>query len=163
MKKLVVITVIIFFAGTVHAQNKKEVIRLSEPVQVTDEFEVFGAVLETPERSRSLSEVIEDEGAINKDVVIKATIAEVCEKKGCFFVARDGENSARITFKDYGFFIPTDSEGKEVTIVGTFSKKMLTEEKAKHFAEDAGKDADDIKGEQAEYSIVATSVILYKD
>ncbi|HAW79975.1 MAG TPA: DUF4920 domain-containing protein, partial [Balneola sp.] len=65
--------------------------------------------------------------------------------------------------KDYGFFIPTDSQGKEVTIIGELTKKTLSEEQAKHYAEDAGKNSENIKGEQEEYSIVASTIILYKE
>ena len=63
-------------------------------------------------------------------------------------------------FKDYGFFVPTDSGGKTVTLVGTFSKKVITEAQAKHFAEDAGEDPSKVTGDRTEYAIVATSVVV---
>ena len=144
------------------AQEKKEVIRLSEPVQVTDTYEVFGAKTDNLTKPMLLSEAISKSTAQEQDVVIKTVIAQVCQKKGCFFMAQDGDTSARITFKDYGFFIPTDSQGKEVTILGKMTKKEISEADAKHYAEDTGGNADAIKGPQIEYSIVATSVIIQK-
>ena len=66
----------------------------------------------------------------------------------------------RVTFKDYGFFVPTDSGGKRVTIVGTFDRKVISEKQARHYAEDAGQDPSQIVGERTEYSIVATSVVV---
>ena len=162
MKNLLVLGISLIFAGTASAQDQKEVIRLSEPVQQTQEFEVFGSELEYDNLEPiTLSQVINRESN-DGEIILKTSVAQVCQKKGCFFIAQDGDYNARITFKDYGFFIPTDSGGKEVILVGEFSVKTLTEEQAKHYAEDAGKDPDQIKGEQKEYSVVATSIIVPK-
>jgi hypothetical protein len=49
-----------------------------------------------------------------------------------------------------------------VTIVGTFGKQTLSEEKARHYARDEGGDAESVVGPRSEYSIVATSVIVPK-
>jgi hypothetical protein len=89
-----------------------------------------------------------------------ATVSQVCQRKGCFFVAQDGDAIARVTFVDYSFFVPTDAGGKDVTIVGTFNRKVLTEAQARHFAEDAGQDPAQIEGPREEYSIVATAVVI---
>lgn len=164
MKKLIITTFLLFISFSLSAQDKEEVIRLSEPVKITSTHEIFGTDKGELKNTESLTSAINNlKNEETKEVVISSEIAEVCEKKGCFFVAQDGKNTARVTFIDYSFFIPTDSEGKTATIVGTLSKKMLTEEQAKHYAEDAGKNPDEIKGEQAEYSIVATSIVLPKN
>ena len=97
-----------------------------------------------------------------RPVVIETEIVEVCQKKGCFFIAQDGDSVARITFVDYSFFVPTDSGGKTVTIVGTFDRKTLSEAQARHYAEDAGGDPSKVVGPRSEYAIVATSVIVPK-
>ena len=162
MKNLFFTLAIILASTLVSAQTNTDVIRLSEPVQETEKFEVFGENIDVQSLSPvTLSKIIEGESE-NSQVILRTSVAEVCAKKGCFFVAQDGDYSARITFKDYSFFIPTDSQGKEVVLVGEFSVKTLSEEKAKHYAEDAGKDPEAIKGEQKEYSIVATSVVVPK-
>jgi len=164
MKTIVLALVIISFGINSNAQETKNVIKLSEPILVTETYEVYGEKPGKIADAISLTELIESSPNDDKNpVIVKTSIAEVCEKKGCFFVAQEGDYTARITFKDYGFFIPTDSEGKEVTIVGEFSKKILTEEKAKHYAEDAGKESSGISGEQVEYSLVASSIILNKE
>lgn len=136
------------------------VIRLSEPVVVTDTYEVFGSPVE-PGAARRLAEVIADQDQyLGKQVRVEARVAKVCQRKGCFFIAQDGESVARITFVDYSFFVPTDSGGKTVTIVGTFDRQTLSEDQARHYAQDAGGDPARVRGPQAEYSIVATSVIV---
>lgn len=162
MKTLLIAVCTLFISTGVMAQDA-EVIRLSEPVQQTDAYEVFGAEVDTWDTAIELSELINaPEDYTDKVITIETEIAEVCEKKGCFFVANAGSESARITFKDYGFFIPTDSKGKTVKLIGNFEVKELTEEEAKHYAEDAGQDPDKITGPQKEYSIVATSVLVPK-
>ena len=45
----------------------------------------------------------------------------------------------RVTFKDYGFFVPMSLVGKKVFVRGSFKKHMMSVEEAKHFAEDAKK------------------------
>jgi hypothetical protein len=137
------------------------VTRLSEPVEVGEGFEVFGAPVGAQGEPRRLAEIIAGSAKYaGQQVHAAATVAQVCQKKGCFFVAQDGEAVARVTFVDYSFFVPTDSAGKNVTIVGTFNRKLVTEAQAKHFAEDAGQDPAKVVGPREEYSIVATSVVV---
>ncbi len=161
MKKIFLLSVLTLLSFTAYSQDSDTVVRLSEPVISTDEYEVFGEEIKVESlKAVELEEVITKETGTK--VTLVTTIAEVCNKKGCFFIAESGDYTARITFKDYGFFIPTNSAGKTVTLVGEFSIATLSEEKAKHYAEDAGKDSDKIVGEQKEYSIVATSVVIPK-
>lgn len=139
-----------------------EVVRLSEPVEVTETHEVFGAAMPDQATAISLGELVADaEARQGQDVVVKTRVAKVCQKKGCFFIAQEGANSARITFKDYSFFIPSDAGGKQVMLAGTFSRKPVSAEQAAHYAEDLGEPV-----EQAaagwEYAIVATSVSIPK-
>ena len=135
------------------------VIRLSEPVQVTDTHEIFGAELPAETETISLSQLIrQSETIFGQDVMVETEIAQVCQKKGCFFIARDGDAVARVRFKDYGFFIPTDASGKTVVLAGTLSKVELTPEQAAHFAEDLGQPAPPADEPVFEYQITATSV-----
>ena len=42
-------------------------------------------------------------------------IIDVCTKKGCWMKLDMGNNNAvRVTFKDYGFFVPTDASGEVI-------------------------------------------------
>ena len=137
--------------------SKDTVIRLSEPVAVTESDEVFGAPLPASEHVLTLTELVADsEHYLGSEVVVNTQIVKVCQKKGCFFIARDGDAVARVTFQNYGFFIPTDSGGKTVRLAGTFSRQTLTDEQAEHLASDLGEPATDI--DPLQYAIVATSV-----
>ena len=161
MKAISILAVAALFALPALASADDQVIRLSEPVEVTDDYEVFGSKFEPAGEPVALAEIIaNDDDYADQEVVVKTRVAKVCQKKGCFFIAQDGEAMARVSFKDYGFFVPTDTGGKTVTLVGTFSKKVITEAQAKHFAEDAGEDPSKVTGDRTEYAIVATSVLV---
>jgi hypothetical protein len=137
------------------------VVRLSEPVEATATYEVFGAPLPDKNPGLSLQDIIERESDFaGREVRVSTRIAKVCQKKGCFFVATEGNARARITFADYGFFIPTDSGGKQATLVGTFSRQELTPQQAAHYQKDLGEQTAEKDTPPFEYSIVATSVLI---
>lgn len=149
----------VVLAASAHA----EALRLSEPVEVTENYEVFGAPMHDKKPGIALSEVIarSDEFA-GTTVRVSAEVKQVCQKKGCFFIASDGTAWARITFADYGFFIPTDSAGQSATLIGTFTRQQLSAQQAAHFAADLGEKAPQAAESTFEYAIVATSVQLSK-
>ncbi|MGI9291280.1 MAG: DUF4920 domain-containing protein [Gammaproteobacteria bacterium] len=153
--------VLLLTALAFNAQAEDTALRLSEPVEATDAYEVFGAPMADKNSGLTLKEIIAGESDFTgQEVRVSTRIAKVCQKKGCFFVATEGEASARVTFADYGFFIPTDSGGKQVTMVGTFSRKAITPEQAAHYTEDLGEPAGETDPSAFEYSIVATSVLI---
>ncbi len=95
-----------------------------------------------------------------KTVRTEGTVATVCQEKGCWMILKSGEQSVRITFKDYGFFVPKDSAGRAV-LEGVFNVKTIHEATAKHYAgETPGGKPDAIKGDQTEFSLVASGVEL---
>ena len=147
-------------AGAVAGEN--EVIRLSEPVEVTDTHEVFGAPLPDSGEAVGVGELIANsEQYEGKEVLVETRIAKVCQKKGCFFVAQHEADTVRVTFKNYGFFLPTDSGGKTVRLAGTFSREPLSKEQADHYAEDLGEEAP-ASVPEFQYAIVATGVSIPK-
>ena len=142
--------------------GESEVTRLSEPVEVTATHEVFGSTLPNSGTPLGLGDLMNDENKyLDQEVKVETRIAKVCQKKGCFFVAQEGPSTARVTFKDYGFFIPTDSGGKTVVLLGTFSRKSVSKEQAGHYAADLGETAA-ATPEKFEYSIVASAVKIPK-
>jgi hypothetical protein len=94
-------------------------------------------------------------------IAVTATVKEVCQKKGCWMILTDGSTKVRVTFKDYGFFMPTDLAGHRVVVEGVLTEEVLSEADARHYAEDAGKSKEEvarIKGDQRELSFEATGV-----
>lgn len=137
-------------------------IRLSEPLEVGENYEVFGSAIPDAGEALALGELVSNSDQyLDNDVLVTTRIAKVCQKKGCFFVAQDGAATARITFKDYGFFIPTDSGGKQATLYGTFTRKPVSAEQAEHYAKDLGEDVS-LPADAYEYSLVATGVKIFE-
>lgn len=94
-------------------------------------------------------------------LTVRAKVKEVCQKKGCWMILTDGTAKVRVTFKDYGFFMPKDLAGHVVVVQGVLSEEVLTQDEARHYAEDAGKSKREIariKGDRRELSFEATGV-----
>ena len=100
-------------------------------------------------------------------VKVKGEITATCAMKGCWMnlVLTDGEEM-RVTFKDYGFFVPKEGmEGNEALIDGVVTRTLTDVETLKHYAEDAGKpqtEIDAITEPKEELAFVANGVIIYK-
>ena len=76
---------------------------------------------------------------------ITGKVLEVCTKKGCWIKLDNGTGEPlQVTFKDYGYFMPTDIVGKTIALDGFSKKTTSTVEELKHFAEDAGKSKEEI-------------------
>ncbi len=139
-----------------------DVIRLSEPVAATATSETYAAqAVELPDTPPiSLAALMADAPALaGQEVVVTTRIARVCQKKGCFFIAQEGADSIRVSFKDYAFFVPTDSSGKKVTLVAELVETELTESQAAHYREDLG-DGNVVPGRQ--FELVASAVQIPK-
>jgi Domain of unknown function (DUF4920) len=94
---------------------------------------------------------------------IQGVVTDVCSKKGCWMIIKSGNMTARVTFKDYAFFVPTSLKGRTVSVEGVLTVEELTEDEARHYAEDAGSSKEEvaaITGSQKEYSIEASSVTV---
>lgn len=86
---------------------------------------------------------VEEEGWA--EAVIQGEIEEVCTSKGCWLTMDlpSGE-SMRVTFKNYGFFVPTNSQGYPVIIKGVGTMVETDVETLRHYAEDEGKSQEEI-------------------
>ena len=101
--------------------------------------------------------------SFGKSIRVTGNVTEVCKVKGCWMMLRDGAQTVRVTFKDYGFFMPKNLVGRTVALEGVLSEETLSEKDARHYAEDAGKSAKEIAaivGDQKEYSFEATGVVV---
>lgn len=86
---------------------------------------------------------VEKEG--NFEGKITGEIKEVCTKKGCWLTMDlpNGE-SMRVTFKDYGFFVPTTSQGYPVILEGVAVLTETDVDTQRHYAEDAGMSKEEV-------------------
>ncbi|MFC0183027.1 DUF4920 domain-containing protein [Pseudarcicella hirudinis] len=76
---------------------------------------------------------------------VQGTVESVCKERGCWMKVKlnDGQ-SMRVTFKDYGFFVPKDITGKNVVFEGIAKVKTTSVKQLKHYAKDAGKSKEEI-------------------
>jgi hypothetical protein len=137
-------------------------VRLSEPVAVTDTSETFGSLIDETLHKVDLGSLSKQPSKHAKQpFIVETKIAKVCQKKGCFFIAQDGDTIMRVSFKDYGFFIPSDTAGRTVTLAGELVKKDLSEEQAAHYRADLQLDSDIVKAGEV-YEIVASGIRIPK-
>lgn len=69
----------------------------------------------------------------------RATVTDVCKAKGCWMklLLKDGAETM-VRFKDYGFFMPKDIEGRNVVVNGQAFVEEMSIEDQKHYAKDGG-------------------------
>jgi hypothetical protein len=135
-----------------------------EPNQDHDKYQTYGAPSRLAGKPLSLSEAVQSTN-LDKPVRVQSEVQDVCRMKGCWMVLTDGTRSVRVTFKDYGFFVAKDIAGKTVIAEGVISEKILSQEMARHYAEDAGKSQKEIEkivGDQKELTMIAETVLVLK-
>lgn len=99
-----------------------------------------------------------------KDVRVEAKIRRACEKKGCWMelAPTDKGPGVRVTFKDYGFFVPLDSAGAMAKVEGTVKVAELAPERAKHFEAEGATVPKGKDGKYREVQLVALGVELQR-
>ncbi len=116
------------------------------------------AQVKPAEKGSVYGSAIEDRGAISIVALekklekekefsgkIKGKVISVCQEEGCWMkLAKDDGNTIMIRFKDYGFFVPKNIDGKEVVLNGVAKKTTTSVGMQKHYAKDAGKSEEEI-------------------
>lgn len=99
-------------------------------------------------------------------VKITGKIEEVCQKKGCWMNMNIGNNqSMKVRFKDYAFFLPKDASEKTVFVEGIAYTDTTSVAELKHYAEDGGKSKEEIEKinePEISLSFEANGVIIKK-
>jgi hypothetical protein len=101
-----------------------------------------------------------------KEVYVEGTVRKACSRKGCWMeLAAPGDAKGpgvRVTFKDYGFFVPLDSAGRTAKVEGTVKVAALSDELAKHYESEGATVPKGKDGKPREVQLVATGVELRK-
>ena len=119
----------------------------------------FGAGI-TLEAPLALSRgMLQPEDHTETPVLVRGRISDVCQRKGCWTILREGDSIVRVRFKDYGFFLPGDISGQEALVEGVVTIRTMSEREARHLAaETRGGKPDEVDGPQHEIGFVATGV-----
>ena len=131
----------------------------------------FGAGVSNPDAAVSLADVSRQLDTVDSlNVIVKAKVSDVCQAKGCWMNLADGTNTTEeqifVQFYDYGFFMPKDIAGREVIVEGKAYKEQTSVEDLRHYAEDAGKSAEEIAAitePVTEKKFMATGVVLVSE
>lgn len=128
-------------------ENKEETIE--EEIEVTTEmaYQSFGEKISAADVMNATDMALKYNNlkpGDTVDVKFTADVKSVCQSKGCWMRLDMGEDEAMIKFKDYGFFMPKDIAGDKVVVRGKAFIDEMSIEDQRHFAEDAGKSAEEI-------------------
>jgi hypothetical protein len=97
---------------------------------------------------------------------VEGTVESVCKMKGCWMNVKTGDGQVmRVSFKDYGFFVPKDIVGKTVVMEGTAETTTTPVSELRHYAQDAGKSKEEIEKitePEKALTFVADGVIVKK-
>ncbi|MEO9570082.1 MAG: DUF4920 domain-containing protein [Polaribacter sp.] len=159
------ITIVIFTSCKEVKKAEKEVEQTKQEIV----YDSFGEKI-------SLDKAISSEELLTKfkgmkagdtlNVKFASSIKEVCSKKGCWMkLPLNKDTETMVRFKDYGFFMPLDSKGREVVLNGKAFIKETSVKELQHYAEDAGKSKDEIvkiTEPKVEYTFEADGVLLKK-
>ena len=81
-----------------------------------------------------------------KNCKLSGTIDAVCQKKGCWMELKNASGAnIRVTFKDYGFFMPKDASGKTAIVDGFAKVEVTSIADLQEYAKDDGKSKEEIE------------------
>jgi hypothetical protein len=134
------------------APTAKKAERFGQPITAS-ESATLSAVLASAEQYR------------DRTVIMEGLVRRACSRKGCWMELASSADKAspgcRVTFKDYGFFVPTDSAGARAKVQGAVLIHKVEPQWVAHMEEEgahfASKNAD---GSANEVRLVATGVEL---
>lgn len=111
----------------------------------------------------SLADLVQSpEKHSGKTVLVEANVRRACTRKGCWMelASDDKSTGVRVTFKDYGFFVPLDSAGAKARVEGEVKVVELSEKDAQHLQSEGATVPRGKDGQPREVQLVATGVEL---
>ena len=165
LKRISLFAAIAIFAVACNQSAEKDASASTETSE-SSKAAFFGAKI-TEENAVPVDSVVSMLKNSNQDIAsVKVTgeIDAVCKNKGCWMTIANGVGEPlRITFKDYGFFVPKDCAGKTAVFEGRAYHDTVTVAMLKEYAKDDGKSKEEIeKITEPEISLgfEATGVII---
>ena len=124
-----------------------------------------GAAVPADTKAVPLATVLENPAEyVKTPVVVAGGIEKGCTNKGCWIqlAPEAGKQAVRVTFKDYGFFVPLDSKGFNARAEGVTSIKVLPKKDVDHLESEGAKFKRNADGSANEVSFVASGIELRK-
>ncbi len=155
MKKLLALTGFVFAVGFAQAQPPNVPAKPGSNFGAKVDANGATAINELPAML---------DGKDKVDVKIRATVLDVCPKKGCWLkLAVNDSTTAFVKMQDYAFFLPTAIKGKTVVVDGEAFKKVTTVGELKHYAADAKKSPEEIAAitkPEEEINLTAKGIVV---
>ncbi len=97
----------------------------------------------------------------DQNVITQGKVHRACTRKGCWMEIGEGPSACRITFKDYGFFVPTDSAGAQARVQGRLDTRVVPKADVDHLeGEGARFEHKQPDGTATEVRLIASAVQL---
>lgn len=137
-----------------------------EPAAATS-AKTYGAPLASA-KPMPIAELLDKpDGFVSHPVTVEGEVRKACTRRGCWMELASGQQpgtpGCRVTFKDYGFFVPIDSAGSRARVQGQIEIGVLPAASVRHYEEEgavfAAKQPD---GSAREVRLVATGVELWR-
>jgi hypothetical protein len=145
---------------------KPEPLASATPVP-TPPRKTFGAPLGASP-AVALSEVLKTPDKFSdQTVLVEGEVRRACTRKGCWMELAEAQDGGapgcRVTFKDYGFFVPTDSAGSKARVEAKVESKLIKPELVAHLESEGAKFADKAAdGSAREVRLVASGVEMWR-
>ncbi len=99
--------------------------------------------------------------AEQQTLITEGPVQRACSSKGCWMEIGEGDAACRVTFKDYGFFVPTDSAGARARVQGKVVTQRIEPARVAHLEAEGAKFRNRAAdGSATEVTFIATGVQL---
>lgn len=125
--------------------------------------EHFGAAFTLSEPSDLATVLARPTEFKSKPVLVEGLVRRACSRKGCWMELTPSESApgCRVTFKDYGFFVPKDSAGSRARIEARVETSELSARDVRHYENEGAQFPNKTpEGTVLETRLVATAVSL---
>ena len=165
MKKITGIIVLLLAFSTTYVFSQKEEHKDEKyevkGIELTDGT-LYGTEIDSTQPVLKIADIYANlDGYQKKVVVVEGDVTQVCQTMGCWTMISNGTNEIRAQTL-HKYFLPKDLKNVKAVVQGEFETLEITEEQAKHFAEEAGLPTDNIKGPQKMYRVKATGIKILK-
>ncbi|MEM6963744.1 MAG: DUF4920 domain-containing protein [Bacteroidota bacterium] len=167
LKNILAVLATILLLTACNSQQKPAADNTADEKVTTTSNQLFGEKIDA-DGALTFNELLTKMDQSNSmQTKVRGTVESVCKKKGCWvnIVSEDGREMF-VKFKDYGFFLPLDCEGREVIMEGEAFKEVTPVEDLRHLAEDGGASKEEIEKitePKEELKFMASGVILLAD
>ena len=146
--------------NTANVEETVETVELINYLPFGDTISSEGAL-----EGKAFLDLINENDSVETKVAV--TINQACKKKGCWMTVDLGDDKEMLVrFKDYGFFVPMNSDGSPAIIEGVAKKTVISVDDLKHLAQDAGKSEEEIAAitePEVKLSFEASGVLIAEE